>query len=397
MLLTAASLLAQTPARPLWVDVTATALGPTKYWTNKVEIADLNGDGRPDLLFANGGDYSTPGTPEPNQVFFNTGGPGLRFQDVTSQVLGNTPDLARVIKARDLNADGFVDIIVGTTYQTQSRLFLGSGQGRFSEITGTHLPAQLLSVGDLEPGDIDGDGDLDLMLADWGPGHNMTNDGGRTRLWLNDGAGTFTDDARGMPQYTNNYEFEPMDLDGDGWLDLVTMNDGEIVGGNSSDRREHVFRNDGKGRFRDVTEAWWPPAANVGEDDNMVAFLDGDGRMDVVQAQGEHPKAVDERVFLGRGLAPDTAAPSVTMVGVKEMGQRTVVGARGPDRKSPSLATEWKRVAVEWTTPAGPREVPMRWYGENLWRADWPANVDRVATYRVCATDAAGNAACGRR
>ena len=24
------------------------------------------------------------------------------------------------------------------------------------------------------------------------------------------------------------------------------------------------FRNDGKGRFRDVTEAWWPPAANVG-------------------------------------------------------------------------------------------------------------------------------------
>ena len=54
-------------------------------------------------------------------------------------------------------------------------------------------------------------------------------------------------------------------------------------------------------------------------------------------------------------------------------------------------------MAVEWTTPAGPREVPMRWYGENLWRADWPANVDRVATYRVCATDAAGNAACGRR
>ncbi len=44
---------------------------------------------RPDLLFASGGDYSTPGTPEPNQVFFNTGGPGLRFQDVTSQVLGN--------------------------------------------------------------------------------------------------------------------------------------------------------------------------------------------------------------------------------------------------------------------------------------------------------------------
>jgi hypothetical protein len=485
----------------LWFDVTATAIGQTKYWTNKVEIADLNGDGRPDLLFANGGDYSTPGAPEPNQVFLNIG-PGLRFREATSEVLGDTPDIARVIKARDLNGDGLTDIIVGTTYQTQSRLFLGSGGGRFTEATRTNLPALPLSVGDLEPGDVDGDGDLDIVLADWGPGNNMTNDGGRTRLWLNDGsgrfrdatdalmpdirvrfsweleladvdndadldvlvsckrcpgshlfrndgAGKFTDDPRGLPQYTNNYEFEPMDLDGDGFLDLVTINDGEIVGGDSGSRREHVFRNDGKGRFRDATDAWWPPAANVGEDDNMVAFLDydsdgdadfvvgslsgpdrllindgqgrlsaaldvfdgeptpgtlglalgdldGDGRMDVVQAQGEHKTAVDERVFSGRGMASDTAAPSVTMVGVREAGAgKPIVHARVHDRKSPSLATEWKRVIVEWTTTAGRREVPMRWYGEYLWRAEWPAGVDRAAPYRVCATDATGNAACG--
>jgi hypothetical protein len=501
LVIAAAAFFVQTPSpvRPLWVDVTAAAIGPTKYWSNKAEIADLNGDGRPDLLFANGGDYSTPGTPEPSQVFFNTG-PGLRFTETTAAVFGDTPGLARVIKARDLNGDGLTDIVVGATYQTQSRLFLGGGQGRFTEATRTHLPAQPLSIGDLEPGDVDGDGDLDLVLADWGPGNNMSNAGGRTRLWLNDGAGRFadataarmpdllvrfswdleladvdndadldvlvsckrcpgshlfrndgaglfTDDARALPPYTNNYEFEPMDLDADGWLDLVTMNDGEIVGGNGSSRREHVFRNDGKGRYRDVTDAWWPLAANVGEDDNMAAFLDydsdgdadfvvgslsgpdrllindgkghlsvrldvfdgaatpgtlgialadldGDGRIDVVQAQGEHPKAIDERVFSGRGLAPDTAAPSVTMVGMTISGERAVVHARVHDRKSPSLPAEWKRIAVEWTTPNGTREAPMRWYGEYLWRADWPAGVDRATNYRVCATDAAGNSAC---
>jgi hypothetical protein len=492
-------------AGPLWVDVTAETIGKTGFWTNKVEIADLDGDLRPDLIFANGGDYSTPGAPEPNQVFLQTG-EGFRFVERTREVLGSTPDLARVVKARDLNGDGQVDIVVGTTYQTQSRLYLGEGRGRFREVTDTHLPRQPLSIGDLEPGDVDGDGDLDLVLADWGPGDNMSNDGGRTRLWLNDGAARFTDatdarmpdirvrfswdleladvdndadfdlllsckrcggsylfrndgagrfedDPRGLPQYTNNYEFEPMDLDGDGFLDLVTINDGEIAGGNGFSRREHVFVNDGKGRFRDVTDAWWPPASNVGEDDNMVAFLDydsdgdadfvvgslsgpdrllvndghghlslrrdvfggddtpgtlglaladldGDGRMDVVQGQGEHKTAIDERVFSGRGLAVDTAAPSVSMVATREIGDgRRVVHARVHDRKSPSLPFEWRRVTVEWTAASGKREAPMRWYGEYLWRTDWPADVPPSTPYRVCATDAQGNTTCvdGRR
>jgi hypothetical protein len=64
------------------------------------------------------------------------------------------------------------------------------------------------------------------------------------------------------------------------------------------------------------------------------------------------------------------------------------------DRKSPSQPFEWRRVVVELQTPQGAREVPMQWYGEYLWRAAWPADVPASATYRVCATDAAGNAAC---
>lgn len=493
-----AGLAAQTA--PLWIDATADLLPATAFWTNKVEVADLDGDGRPDLLFANGGDYSTPGTPEPNQVFLNRG-PGARFADATTQVFGPTPALTRVIKARDLNGDGLVDIVVGTTYQTQSRLYLGTGRGAFREVTPTHLPQMPLSVGDLEAGDADGDGDLDLVLVDWGAGNNMTNDGGVTRLWLNDGTahfsdataarlpalkvrfswdvelvdvdndddldilvsckrcpgsslfrndggGTFTDDPRALPQYTNNYEFEAMDLDGDGWLDLVTMNDGDIASDTDmGSRREHVFRNNGKGRFLDATSAWWPPSSNVGEDDNMVAFLDvdsdgdadfvvgslsgpdrllvndgkghltarldvfrgedtpgtlglaladldGDHRLDVVQGQGEHPKAVQEKVFLGRGLAPDTAAPSITRVHVAApAGRPPRVLARVHDRKSPSLATEWRRVALEWPgTSRAP--LALRWMGEYLWTADWPSDLPRTTPYRVCATDAAGNAAC---
>jgi len=493
-----------TPTLPtrLWVDATATTIGETKEWTNKVDIADLNGDGRPDLLFANGGNYSDAGKPEPSRVFFNMG-PGKPFAEKTTDVFGDQLFLSRSIKARDYTGDGIVDILVSTTYQTQSHLFVGTGKGAFRDATATNLPQMPLSIGDVEPGDVDGDGDLDLVLADWGAGNNMTNDGGRTRLWLNDGAGHFTDatDARmptilvrfswdlelvdvdndydldlaisckrcngsllfrndgagtfanvaGIPAYTNNYEFEPMDLDGDGFLDLVTINDGEIVDENSSSRREHVLRNTGRGRFVDATSRWWPNDANIGEDDNVAAFLDfdsdgdadfvigslsgpsrllindgtghltlardvfvgppapgtlgleladldGDGRLDVVIGQGENPQAVQERVFLGTGLKPDTAPPTITMVGISDLpGGGQVVRARVHDRKSPTLPTEWRSVTAEWTAAvngvATHVKATMHWYGEYLWRVPVPAG-QKPEGLRVCATDAAGNSAC---
>src|SRR5687767_10717985 len=68
-----------------WIDVTAEAIGDTAEWTNKVELADINGDGSVDLLFANGGDYETAGTPVLSRVFVN-GGDGT-FAEATGSVL----------------------------------------------------------------------------------------------------------------------------------------------------------------------------------------------------------------------------------------------------------------------------------------------------------------------
>jgi len=84
-------LLSAAQAPPLWVEATPNPLPETSTWINKVEGADLNGDGRPDLLFANGGDYSTPGKPEPNGAYINRGG-RLAFEDRSAAVFGPTPD-----------------------------------------------------------------------------------------------------------------------------------------------------------------------------------------------------------------------------------------------------------------------------------------------------------------
>lgn len=498
--LTAAVLLAvASPAHagPLWTDVTAETIGATGEWTNKVELADVDGDGRVDILFANGGNYNEPGEPQPNRIFLNQGA-GKPFREATEEILGPTGDLARVIKARDLSGDGVVDIIVGTTYQTQSRLYLGTGGGGFREVTDSNLPHSPGSIGDLEIGDVDGDGDLDLVLADWGPGDPFESEGAPVRLWLNqgggrftdasdrmpatkvrwswdlelfdadndydldvavsckvctgsllyhnDGAGRFTDASDRMPQFSNNYEFEPIDLDGDGFMDLVTINDGDQVSADDQfDRREHLFMADGQGGFRDGSEEVWPASANLGADDNSVvvldadsdgdpdfliaslsgddrllvnqggrlevdpevfageptpgtlgiavADLDGDGRLDVVQSQGE--AAEDERVYFGTGNARDGAGPRIDLVESPELGGAgpLTIRARVHDNKTPVAAHDFSEVVLcRGACDGAEARVAMAWYGGALWRAELEAEEgDQV---QVCATDRAGNASC---
>jgi hypothetical protein len=480
----------------LWEDVSADTIGVTGEWSNKVELADLDGDGLVDILFANGGNYNEPGDPVQNRIFLNQG-PGMPFREATDELLGPTGDLARVIKARDLNGDGAIDIVVGTTYQTQSRLYLGDGEGGFREVTSTHLPKSPGSIGDLEIGDVDGDGDLDLVLADWGPGDPFESPGAPVRLWLNDGEGKFTDGSdrlprsgvrwswdlelfdadndydldiavsckvcsggalfhnRGdgryddasdrMPQFTNNYELEPLDLNGDGLMDLVTINDGEQISPDDQfDRREHLFLADGQGGYRDGTAEVWPDSENVGADDNAVVVLDfdsdgdpdfligslsgtdrllvndggrlsvneevfageptpgtlgiavadlnGDRRLDVVQSQGE--LAEDERVYFGTGIAPDTAGPRIDLIESPAPASGGVtIRARVHDNKTPVADHDFTEVVLcRGPCADGESRTAMTWYGGALWRAELEAS--EGDTYQVCATDAAGNESC---
>ncbi len=478
----------------LWVDVTESTIGETEGWTNKVELADINGDGLVDLLFANGGDYETPGEPEFSQVFLNQGSEQM-FKEVTQEVFGPTGMLVRVIKVRDVNNDGQPDIMVGATFQTQSQLYLGNGSGKFINVTTTHLPQIDSSIGDLEFGDVDGDSDLDVVLADWGLGSPMSNEGGRTMLWLNDGAGHFSNvteaqmpdvlvkfswelefvdidndydldilvsckrcqgsflfenDGMGnfkdategrLPQFTNNYDFETIDVNGDDYLDLVTINDG--LGS-----REHLFLNNQQGGFDDATNQLWPSSANFGCDDNMHVFLDfdsdedadlligslscpdrllendgsgilkqaglipgassgtlgiaaadlnGDHKLDVVMAQGEDPDTSAEKVYFGQDIHPDTAQPIITLVEIistLDPNQPIQIRARIHDNKSPTMPHDWQSIVLRWTADGQLQETLMQWYGEYLWRGtiDGPPSGD--FSYQVCAIDAAGNEAC---
>ena len=162
------------------------------------------------------------------------------------------------------------------------------------------MPDTLIAFSwDLELVDVDNDWDLDVATS------CKLCDG--SQLFMNDGTGTFTDetDAR-IPAFGNNYEFAPIDLDGDGFLDLVTINDGAAT---PFGLAEHVFRNDGTGTFEDMTDAWWGPEANTGWDDNGAVALDveSDGDADFIIGSLDGP----DRLLINDGSGVLTLADDV--------------------------------------------------------------------------------------
>jgi hypothetical protein len=276
------------------------------------------------------------------------------------------------------------------------------------------MPATLVRWSwDLELVDVDNDWDLDVLVSSKRSPTQF--------LFRNDGTGHFTEDAAALPHVTNNYDFEAMDVDGDGDLDLATINDGP----NGIDL---LFINQGDGTFTDETSTRVTGTANPGTDDNAVVFLDadndgdadmlvaslsgrdrlllndgsghftlsatqatpddtpgslgiavadldGDGRPDVVQAQGE-VDFPDKVQLATSAVAVDTIPPSIRALA------GPMLHARIHDHRS---GHDFKSVVAMY---ADGSTQPLTWVGEYSWTGP-----GQGAT-AVCATDRAGNTAC---
>jgi len=185
--------------------------------TENVDFADVDLDGDFDAIFATGGDS----TRDQNRIWINMGGlqsgsVGV-FQDMTAARFPAINDQSRDIEFVDFDHDGDQDIYVSNTSQIApdtNRWWVNQGgaqggtHGFYVDQTaarwvnlgapGTSIAAQfvLASGGfidwscDCDFGDLDNDGDLDLVHSSYGDQF-----GGLTpsRLFLNDGAGAFSE------------------------------------------------------------------------------------------------------------------------------------------------------------------------------------------------------------
>ena len=90
-----------------WEEASDSTIGTTAGWSNKVDLADIDGDGDVHILFANGEGYDSPGAPELSRVFLNPGDGGA-FTDASEMIFGLPGEgeaFARVIRAHDLEGD----------------------------------------------------------------------------------------------------------------------------------------------------------------------------------------------------------------------------------------------------------------------------------------------------
>ncbi|MEM9457473.1 MAG: VCBS repeat-containing protein [Myxococcota bacterium] len=256
-------------------DQTHERLDTQVHDSEDIGLADLDADGDLDLLFVSEDDQL-------NQLYVNDG-TGV-FSEVTER-LGGVTGVSNAVIVGDIDGDGDGDVLIGNAGQNEA--LVNDGAGTFAVETAARLPAASDTTQDLELGDIDGDGDLDLVV-----GNEDDN-----RVLVNDGTGVFRDQTEARlpltPGAEETREVDLGDVDGDGDLDLFFANVAFIEG---RDPQNRLLLNDGHGVFVDQT-ATRLPEDPVGSLDGDLLDLDGDGDLDLVTANWHE----DFRAFLNDG------------------------------------------------------------------------------------------------
>ncbi|GEM_PF-1628483 len=260
----------EVPPKGAFLDATPLVLGSEPRSTASVAAGDVDGDGLPDLVFAD--------TNRGARLRLSKKG-GLMRKGTLPKMSAS----ANEVELADLNGDGRLDLIV-VDAGGKPWILEGGGNGSFKTPLRPALPSK--GAEEVAVGDLDGDGDLDLVFAVGGPEVVLRNDGGMKFVPLS-GSSFAADDSRGLVLG---------DFDGDGDRDLVVGNFKQPL---------RLYLNDGKGRFAERKGAF---PARPGDQTYAVAAadVDGDGDLDLAVANGG---AQVNRLFLGDGRGRFLEAP----------------------------------------------------------------------------------------
>lgn len=232
-------------------------------WITDLTIGDLDRDGRLDVVYAEG---------RLNRIGWlrQQANGGFEEQVLAADVAG--PAHVEVV---DLDQDGDMDVLVagmGIVTPNNDRIgaviVLENDGGRFRVRT---LVEQTYRVTDVQAGDLDGDGDLDLAVAKFGYLEGEV-------VWL-ENRGNWHFDSHVLLDLPGAIHVPIADVDADGDLDVLALvsQDWEEV---------YCFDNDGRGNFSSRVVAG-STNRDFGSSGLAVADVDQDGDSDLVLTNGD--------------------------------------------------------------------------------------------------------------
>src|SRR5438552_4496215 len=245
-----------------------------------VAIGDVDGDGWQDIYLCN--------LQGPNRLYRNLG--GWRFEEMDLGEAACVAQFSTGATFADVDGDGDLDLLVNGI-SAGTRLFLNDGKGRFTEVKNSGL-SRTASATSLALADIDGDGDLDLYCTHYIDVMHLLDPTTRFAIMKRDGRWTVlkvNDEPTTLPKWKDRFEALP-----DGKVRELP----EVHG---------LYRNDGHGHF---TPIQFEPGMFLNEEGNpippyrdwglavMFRDINGDGIPDLYVC---NDNASPDRVWINSG------------------------------------------------------------------------------------------------
>jgi len=294
---------------------------------NAVRVGDVNGDGLPDLVQSYGTDAGK------HRVWMNNGsGWELSSWSVPIEagfIMDDGRDNAVVLA--DVNGDGRADLMQSFgTDSGKHRVWLNNGAGWSLSSWGVPLEASFVMDDGRDNGvrlaDVNGDGLADLVQS-------YGTDTGKHRTWLNNRAGWSLSASWSAPTeaaFANDGGQDTgvrlADVNGDGLEDLV-----QSAGASATTHRVWLNNNAGW----DAPTSIVPFGNEFVEGYARLADVNGDGRIDFIQADGGQPEK--HRVWFNLGLAWDNPVYGVPVAFTKSLSNHADNGVRLTDANGDGL------------------------------------------------------------